>query len=1128
MKAGSGQGPKSSSQKSETRSDCSASSGPVLSPPTEVLRKSEPESLYTSPDFVSNVISAMTNLGDHFSTTCPDKLQRIDVQKVMLACNHLSRQCNKSLEEFDAFHMPPPKVPATTAAKRIQTKTPPAHPWISETKRPRLARKDSEDNPSLAEEHSWYCNLCDFKVSVTVREQLYHKRHKHIQSCHKDEAYKVQSVATSLPIIEASDSPALTKAWTCATCNKGLPYMEMFQLDKSIQHHLKSCSGMTRAENTKILKQRPDWGLNHRNEAGWHNADWRQARILEAKDKGHNLQFFAVQEAVVQTRKDCQKLRFTCPNCKRLSQHSTDFVRKPCEVNTFPLPRCWFHLRITQPESVARLVKCWGWGQKQVQEIDDKALRPSSRRKVSRQALPSATTLDWFPDLTEHGDVEPHPGPRGRTLRKLNDIAVLSLNTQGQHHAWKCLNDLGSSSRFHVIVFQELSMSERQQNVFALAANKKGWVCFFTLGYPSARKGSDSRVGGVCTLVKKGLPCSSWRPQLANGGQALAVQLGSTSIINCYTSPDWHTRQPFLQSLFELIQANHSKNLILVGDFNETKAESKFVQTLQSQGWCHWMPMDGLGSRWAQNIPRTFDYVLSKFDLIFDVKARAERWSDHRAFEFRMSHKFQWLPEYTMVDCNTYLPKNPADLSTWTDHLQQEWSRQESEWTAFSQTVTEEMNDLPSDPQSKIDQVWHKVCRFLEEFLLQAARTSPVDMKTTKKPHRKKDATPRFRRVPPVWHQRYDQHSPNQVRHLRKLLGRLHEVEFRTRHGQDIAEDDPLWRKIRKSPWWHEGVSVDNLEAQVEHMDAASKNDNLNAWRSKMRSGPREVFKWLRTKPQNVTNDLINGIADPDDPPARGPQEALDKIYSFWDNVWSRPVLPAELSPEDYVSQYELESRPAMEFGGLSIYALLNAVRAQRAKAGSPDGWGGSELAALPYNMWQSLHTIFHKLEEAPTLPSSWSWVRQTHLCKPKPVTGHRCVSSLRPIAILSVFWRIFIQAKMSDSNLGLWYGSVLQDSQYGCRKQRDCVQALVPLGVAHSQNQYVASLDLKQAFDRVRPSRAVFMLKHYGFDRRLAKQVEHVWTSQRRFLHFAGNYKQTAADVSQSLPQGCPLSPWA
>ncbi len=91
----------------------------------------------------------------------------------------------------------------------------------------------------------------------------------------------------------------------------------------------------------------------------------------------------------------------------------------------------------------------------------------------------------------------------------------------------------------------------------------------------------------------------------------------------------------------------------------------------------------------------------------------------------------------------------------------------------------------------------------------------------------------------------------------------------------------------------------------------------------------------------------------------------------------------------------------------------VKAVRAQRAKAGSPDGWGGAERAALPFNIWQSLHTVLQKLEEAPTLPSSWSWVRQTHLCQPKPVTGHRCVSSLRPIAILSVFWRIFIASGM-------------------------------------------------------------------------------------------------------------------
>lgn len=85
--------------------------------PHHNVQDSEP----TTSDFVTKAITPMTNLGDHFSPTSSAKLQRIDVQKAMLACNHLSRQCNKSLEDIDAFHMPPPQVPVTTAAKRIQS-----------------------------------------------------------------------------------------------------------------------------------------------------------------------------------------------------------------------------------------------------------------------------------------------------------------------------------------------------------------------------------------------------------------------------------------------------------------------------------------------------------------------------------------------------------------------------------------------------------------------------------------------------------------------------------------------------------------------------------------------------------------------------------------------------------------------------------------------------------------------------------------------------------------------------------------------------------------------------------------------------------------------------------------------
>lgn len=105
----------------------------------------------TTSDFVTVVITAMTNLVDHFLTTSSAKLQRIDVQKAMLACNHLSRQCNKSLGDIDAFHMPHPRVSATTPAKRTQVQMPPAHHGVSEAKHPRLAQDGPDDNPHLAE-----------------------------------------------------------------------------------------------------------------------------------------------------------------------------------------------------------------------------------------------------------------------------------------------------------------------------------------------------------------------------------------------------------------------------------------------------------------------------------------------------------------------------------------------------------------------------------------------------------------------------------------------------------------------------------------------------------------------------------------------------------------------------------------------------------------------------------------------------------------------------------------------------------------------------------------------------------------------------------------------------------------
>lgn len=72
-------------------------------------------------------------------------------------------------------------------------------------------------------------------------------------------------------------------------------------------------------------------------------------------------------------------------------------------------------------------------------------------------------------------------------------------------------------------------------------------------------------------------------------------------------------------------------------------------------------------------------------------------------------------------------------------------------------------------------------------------------------------------------------------------------------------------------------------------------------------------------------------------------------------------------------------------------------------------------------------------------------------------------------------------------------------------------------MGIAHSRDQYIASLDLKQAFDHVRPYTAISMMKHLAFDRKLTNQTLRLWQSQRRFLQYCGSFLLSRLLASES-----------
>ena len=129
-----------------------------------------------------------------------------------------------------------------------------------------------------------------------------------------------------------------------------------------------------------------------------------------------------------------------------------------------------------------------------------------------------------------------------------------------------------------------------------------------------------------------------------------------------------------------------------------------------------------------------------------------------------------------------------------------------------------------------------------------------------------------------------------------------------------------------------------------------------------------------------------------------------------------------------------------------------------RSKRGSPVPW--TDGAALK---WHSGPFPCGRL--CVWLSNTWilfqqlAILKQAHIPKDKPGTaqdGAKCASTLRPISVLSVFWRIWISAKMKLPELQTWYDSVLCPSQYGCRRKRDALQALIPMGLAHSKNSFL------------------------------------------------------------------------
>ena len=437
------------------------------------------------------------------------------------------------------------------------------------------------------------------------------------------------------------------------------------------------------------------------------------------------------------------------------------------------------------------------------------------------------------------------------------------------------------------------------------------------------------------------------------------------------------------------------------------------------------------------------------------------------------------------------------------------------------------LDDSSLDPQTKADLIWKDFNVFVEAFLLQTARLSPVSMRATRRAKRGKGTPAVFRQINQAVRKPYDNGAPNRLRVLYRLLGRMQELAFRRIRQQAIPSE--LQLKLQRCPSWTPQLTIAEVKQQMSDLETHQRESRIRHWENRLRGSQKEVFAWLKRVKSPPTHMIFNdeGELGLGEPAAVSTQDALEKIKSFW----YRECSQNEILPEEYFQLWDIPARNPECWAPVDTESIIKSARRQKHKSGGTDGWTGTEVSLFPSCMWRDIAVLFGWFEVLGHFPQIWGEVRQAHLMKshaPRSSDGAVPASKMRPIAVMSVWYRMYTGALLRTSQAQDWINSVLDPVQHGCRQKHDCLQAVVPLASAQAQGHFIWSLDLSQAFDRLRPEVALSSLTHFGFPSLLANAFQKIWSSQRRVLQWQGESFPVPCHVASSVPQGDPLSPWA
>ena len=312
------------------------------------------------------------------------------------------------------------------------------------------------------------------------------------------------------------------------------------------------------------------------------------------------------------------------------------------------------------------------------------------------------------------------------------------------------------------------------------------------------------------------------------------------------------------------------------------------------------------------------------------------------------------------------------------------------------------------------------------------------------------------------------------------------------------------------------------IQGELRRLEEANRNANIRNWRRKMVAADAELSRWLKSLSSPVGVSVIfqqGRLAESD-------VDAAQAVHEYWSDFWNQAR----------ARQPGLSDRVASLLAGLFCGAAcsweppsaqrLRAIAAGGKGSHGPDGWTSREVAPLPFEVFKVFAILGKHWMLSGNVPAQFCESRMISLAKPGKVNSLNQISvtNLRPITVMSVWWRIWASA---------W--------AKGCLRASMCQRVPRHFAVAHAVSTgevivdlldklmaggYIASLDYSKAYDLLDPSVTKNLLVHLGWEPNFVLVATKVWLYQERWVSFGVRTHAVRTPVAPAMPQGDPLGP--